>query len=191
MLPSEKMEYYKYYLEQLGNSVSKEDLKREGFIPAVKDLLGQGVDVNLKDNKGNTLLHYLVSNEAVKALSEEGRKEGDYTHVLDVPFMIASYQKKLNPFMTDENGFTPSCLAAYYGNMKDHAMLSSLESAVNHRRNMMGLYALSQMMCSSEYVTDTGHRMWMSNTQNENFVSACSILKTIKRMAEGRAKEME
>ncbi len=191
MLPSERNDYYKYYLEQLGASTSVEDLKREGFVPAVKDLLAKGQDVNSKDDKGNTLLHYVVSNETVRALSEEGRKEGDYTHVIDVPFMIASYQKKLNPFVMDENGFTPSCLAAYYGNTKDHGMLLSLESAVNHRRNVMGLYALSQMLCSCEYVSDTGHRMWMANTQNEEFIAAGSILKTIKRMSEGRAKEME
>ena len=191
MLPSERNDYYKYYLEQLGASTSVEDLKREGFVPALKDLLEKGQDVNSKDEKGNTLLHYVVSNETVRTLAEEGRKTGDYTHVIDVPFMIASYQKKLNPFVMDENGFTPSCLAAYYGNTKDHGMLLSLESAVNHRRNMIGLYALSQMMCSSEFVTDTGHRVWMSNTQNEEFVAACNMVKNLRRVADGKAKELE
>ena len=32
MLPSERNDYYKYYLEQLGASTSVEDLKREGFV---------------------------------------------------------------------------------------------------------------------------------------------------------------
>lgn len=191
MLLDEMKDYYKYYIERLGDSQSKEDIIQEGFIPAIKDLISQGVDVNLKDNKGNTLLHYVVSNAVVKELSEEGRRNGDYTNVLDVPLMIASYQKKLNPFMMDANGFTASCLAAYYGNMKDHAMLSSLESAVNHRRTMYGLYALGQVIKTGEYVTDTGHGMWLRPQQDEVCVAAFDVLSKIKRQSDGRGAKAE
>ena len=191
MLLSEKKDYYTYYVEQLGLSASADVLKTEGFVPAIKELISEGIDINSKDNKGNTLLHYVVSNEAVRALSEEGRKSGDYTHVLDVPFMIATYQKKLNPFVMDSNGMTPSCLAAYYGNMKDHAMLMSLESSVNHRRTIIGLYALSEVMTSAEYVSSARDRMWMGNEQSAEFNTARSVLRNLKRIAEGKAKEMD
>lgn len=191
MLLKEMCDYYKHYMERLSQCQSEEEIEQEGFIPAIKDLLSKGVDVNSKDGKGNTLLHHLVSNEVVRSASQKARENGDYNQVLDVPFLIATYQKKLNPFVMDDNGFTPSCLAAYYGNTKDHAMLLSLESAVNHRRNMMGIYAISQMMCSSEFVTDSGHRVWMSNTQNEGFISACNMMKNLKRVADGKVREME
>lgn len=190
MLPEEMRDYYKYYIESLGACTKAEEIKKQGIIPSIKDLLEKGVDVNLKDNKGNTLMHYLVSNEAVQQLAQDERKTGDYAHVLDVPFMIATYQTRIDPFEKDANGFTPACLAAFCNNMKDHAMLSSVENSMMMRRLTCGLLALSQMMIAAEYLDSRGHRSWMSNEQNEEFRSAWRGLKRMTQTRDARAREM-
>lgn len=165
------------------------------IIGNIKSLLARGADVNTQSKTGKTLLHLFVAKQLVA-----------YQDHLNHPpkFIRPSYQdiektslisfiatRQPNPFIKDNDGCTPSLLAAQNGETKSHQILVSYENSYQAGRIAEAISSLGEIMQgihykkaeelvqaenSQEYIIERYHP---TDHQPKNVVSARSNLARI------------
>ena len=125
------------------------------IIGNIKSLLARGADVNTQSKTGKTLLHLFVAKQLVA-----------YQDHLNHPpkFIRPAYQdiekaslisfiatRHPNPFIKDNDGCTPSLLAAQNGETKSHQILVSYENSYQASCIAEAISSLSEIMQGIHY----------------------------------------
>ena len=151
--------------------ITPEELKQKPhIIQSVRNLLLNGAHVDTKNKNGDTYLHLLAASPALKEfMKAEREKSGNELTelVLDIPIVISWF--KPNPFVTNNQGFTPSFMAAFYQDMPAHGMLASYENVYQSRTISQTLYSMSQMNILAQYHNSSYNGIFMSNQQDPEF----------------------
>lgn len=151
--------------------ITTEDLKQKPvIIQTIRDLLLSGAKIDTKNKNGDTYLHLLTSSTPLKEFMKAEREKsvnGLTELVLDLPIVISWF--KPNPFVTNNQGFTASFMAAFYQDMPAHGMLTSYENLYQGRLVSQTLYSMTQMNTLAQYHNSSYNGIFMSNQQDPEF----------------------
>lgn len=167
----------------------------------IKKALQMGADINIKDKDGNTLLHIVAGSKKVKTynayihMTLETHDKFREEYSLDLANIISKY--KPNPFVKNNQGFTPSFVAAMNNQTKESQMLLSYESSCNAHANSEAFKAMGDIIQGQQYKKveqvvqmggDAGiiERYHATDHQPQKVVSAKATLNAISLALKGK-----
>lgn len=156
-------------LDILAQKTFEELKENPQIIKEIRDIFLTRGGINTRNKNGDTYLHLLTSAAGLKEFmkAERAQNGSDSEYILDIPIVVSWF--KPNPFVQNEQGFTPSFMAAFYQDTQAHAMLTSYENMYQNKHMAETLFAMSEMNILAQYHYSSSSGIYMTNRQDPEF----------------------